>query len=87
MLCRPSLQSFWAAAAPGSWLGVLPGAAHAQFLDAGWLLNRAFDALCGRGTDRRSDVAQLTATPMLAWLYQELQQVGGVFLLSFTLSE
>lgn len=50
------------------------GAAHAQFADAGCVANAAADLLCGRGRGvTRRAVAELTATPMLAWLWQQLE--------------
>lgn len=50
------------------------GAAHAQFADAGCVVNAAADLLCGRGRGvSRPSVAVLTATPMLAWLWEELE--------------
>lgn len=47
-------------------------ASHSQFQDAGCLGNAAADLLCGRGKDSRAQVAGLTATQMLAWLWQQL---------------
>lgn len=50
------------------------GAAHAQFADGGCVVNAAADLLCGRGRGvSRPTVAALTATPMLAWLWQQLE--------------
>lgn len=60
-------------AANSSWLAVIPGASHSTFMDAGCLLNPGLDLVCGRGKLGRRDVADLTATPMLAWLYYQLQ--------------
>ena len=45
------VQSFFSAAASSSWLVQVPGAGHGQFLKAPWLLDKAFDLLCGRGND------------------------------------
>ena len=50
---RLCLQTFFGAASRGSWLITLPQAGHQQFLKAPWLLDRAFDILCGRGKDSR----------------------------------
>ena len=91
-------QEFYEAAGKGSWLAVVKDCGHQQFLDAGFLLNRAFDLLCRGGRDSRQaspqipalshwlaweksmlylqagmnevlqEVAQLTKTPLVAWL-------------------
>lgn len=37
------------------------------------MTNAAADLLCGKGGDSRRQVAELTATPMLAWLWSQLQ--------------
>jgi hypothetical protein len=47
-------------------------AGHGQFADAGCIVNAAADALCGRGKDSRREVTELTATPMLAWLWDQM---------------
>ena len=47
-------------------------ASHSQFIDAGCVGNAAADLLCGKGSDSRRQVAELTATPMLAWLWDQL---------------
>ena len=51
---------------------IYAGASHTSFLDGGFLVNAAADLVCARGTDSRQEVAALTATPMLAWLWQQL---------------
>ncbi|KAI3429238.1 hypothetical protein D9Q98_005337 [Chlorella vulgaris] len=66
----------WAAAANGSWLGVLPGASHSTFIDAGCITNAAADLLCRKGGDGRRQVAALTSTPLLAWLWSQLEGQG-----------
>ncbi|KAL4447405.1 hypothetical protein ABPG75_004624 [Micractinium tetrahymenae] len=75
--CNPADSNyahFFAAAGNGSWLGLVAGAAHAQFADAGCIANAAADLLCGRGRGvSRPAVAALTATPMLAWLWEQLE--------------
>lgn len=58
----------------------LTEASHSQFSDAGCLGNAAADLLCGRGKDSRAQVAGLTTTQMLPWLWQQMvgaQQVRG----------
>jgi hypothetical protein len=52
MLCALVWQAMWPRMPPGSGLTVVTGASHTSFLDAGFLLNSVFDALCCRG--RRS---------------------------------
>ena len=52
------------------------GASHTSVLDGGFLVNAAADLVCSRGTDSREEVAALTATPMLAWLWQQLVGQG-----------
>lgn len=69
--------AFWPAAGNGSWLSVLPGASHSTFVSGGVLVDAASDLLCGKGGDSREEVVTLTATPMLAWLWQQLQGEGG----------
>ena len=44
------LQNFYGAAAQSSWLLTVTGAGHQHFLEAPWLLDRAFDVLCGKGS-------------------------------------
>ncbi|EFN59881.1 hypothetical protein CHLNCDRAFT_153950 [Chlorella variabilis] len=73
--CNPAdagYQPMYAAAGNGSWLGIIPEASHSQFIDAGCVGNAAADLLCGKGSDSRRQVAELTATPMLAWLWDQL---------------
>lgn len=53
--------------------GATAGASHSQFIDAGCVTNAAADLLCGKGGDSRRQVAELTATPLLAWLWSQLQ--------------
>ena len=68
--CNPSegnYERFFEAAAGGSWELVIKGAGHAQFLDAGGLLNRVQDGLCGAGDRNRDDVADLVAADIVAW--------------------
>lgn len=77
--CNPTegnYQAFYNAASPGSWLEFLPKASHSQFSDAG-ALNIAQDALCGSGNDNRTTIAELTATPILAWFWKELRDIGA----------
>eukprot|EP00887_Chlorella_sp_A99_P003227 scaffold9.g3227.t1 len=50
---------------------------HSRFADGGAIINVAADLLCGRGNDSREEVAELTATPLVAWLYQQLPPAGG----------
>ena len=45
------------------------GASHSSFVDGGPFVNAAADLLCGQGSDTRKEVAELTALPLLAWLY------------------
>lgn len=76
--CNPRASgslAFWAAAGPGSWNSVLPNANHACFAQAGWLLNHAFDLLCGRSGVGREAAQQLATVPMLTWLWDSLSQV------------
>ena len=47
-------------------------AGHSQFADAGCIVNAAADVLCGRGKDSWREVTELTATPMLAWLWDQM---------------
>ncbi len=42
-------------------------------MDAGCILNKGLDLLCGRGKLGRRAINELTAAPMLAWLYKELK--------------
>ena len=86
--CNPAesstLATLWPAAGPGSWLALLPGAGHAEFLDAGALLNRVFDALCGRGDGDgsaghgRAVTIRRAAAALVAWV-DGLARGGGVF--------
>ena len=39
---------------------------------ASCVANAAADLLCGRGRVSRGEVAELTATPMLAWFWEQL---------------
>ena len=76
--CNPaeasSLATFWPAAGPGSWLALLPGAGHAEFLDAGPILNRVFDLLCRRGDGDagaghgRAATIRTARTALVAWM-------------------
>lgn len=78
--CNPAegnYKRFWAAAGNGSWQGVVIGAGHGQFMDAGCLGNFAADRLCGRGASGRVATAELTATPMLAWLWEQMEGQEG----------
>ena len=43
-------QLFWQAAGDGSWHEVVADSGHAQFCDAGPILNRVFAALCRTGS-------------------------------------
>ena len=75
--CNPEEGNFrvlHSASAPGSWQVFLPGAGHAQFADAGPVLNFVQDTVCGRGGDSRAQVAALSSTPMLAWFWAQLNQ-------------
>lgn len=77
--CNPTEGNFWTlwdAAAGGSWLSVIPGASHSTFVDAGPVLNVIQDALCGRGSSSRSEVAELSVTPMLNWFWKQLTDKG-----------
>jgi hypothetical protein len=68
--CNPAegnYAKFFDAGAAGSWELVIEGAGHAQFLDAGRVLNGVQDALCGSGPEDRNDVADLVADDMVAW--------------------
>ena len=68
--CNPTdgnYERFFDAAAGGSWELVIKGAGHAQFLDAGRVLNGVQDSLCGAGPEERDDVADLVADDMVAW--------------------
>ena len=47
-------------------------ASHSQFADGGCIVNGAADVLCGRGRDSRREVTELTATPLLAWLWDQM---------------
>ena len=78
--CNPAGSGYrrmWPAAGRGSWLSVLPGAAHATFAEGGAVVDVAADLLCGRGSDSRAQVVDLVAPQALAWLWQELESGGG----------
>ncbi|KAL6771963.1 hypothetical protein ACKKBG_A28455 [Auxenochlorella protothecoides x Auxenochlorella symbiontica] len=78
--CNPRASgslAFWAAAGPGSWNSVLSNANHACFAQAGWLMNHAFDLLCGRSGLGREAAQQLATVPMLTWLWDSLSQGAG----------
>ena len=86
--CNPpeaaTLATFWPAAGPGSWLALLPGAGHAEFLDAGPVLNRVFDLLCRRGDGDaaeghgRAATIRAAATALVAWMDGQARGGGGV---------
>lgn len=68
--CNPAqgnYAQFYDAGAAGSWELVIAEAGHAQFLDAGGLMNRIQDTLCGSGSESRAEVADLVAADMVAW--------------------
>lgn len=72
--CNPTegnYEKFYGGAAASSWEIEIPGASHATFEDGGPVVNAVQDLACGRGSDGREFVAELTATPMLAWFYKE----------------
>jgi len=58
---QPRLQLFYGAAGASSWHEVIAGSGHAQFCNAGPILNRVFAALCRSGSQsnrvRRNSVA------------------------------
>jgi hypothetical protein len=76
--CNPAesstLATLWPAAGPGSWLALLPGAGHAEFLDAGPILNPVFDLLCrhGDGNPRaghgRAATIRRAGAALVAWV-------------------
>ena len=66
------VQTFFEAAASGSWLITLPQAGHAQFLRAPWFLDRTFDLLCGRGKDTRKVSSHSAAGQQALWLSSNL---------------
>ena len=73
--CNPpegNYTFFFEAGAPGSWLEFIPKASHASVSDAGIALNAVQDMLCGKGGVNRATIAELSATPMLAWFYKTL---------------
>jgi pimeloyl-ACP methyl ester carboxylesterase len=77
--CNPTqgnYQKFYAAGKAGSWKYEIPKASHSTFSDSGTILNIAQDALCGKGGITRAQAANLTATPMLAWFYKNLEKPG-----------
>jgi len=77
--CNPTegnYQVMFDASGPGSWEVFIPGASHSSFSDAGVVLNAVQDALCSRGRISRAEVANLTATPMLAWYWKQLRKAG-----------
>lgn len=77
--CNPTAGNYavlFNAAGTGSWQAFLPNASHSQFSDGGPLINSVQDLLCGRGTDSRQQVNELTATPMLAWFWHRLHGAG-----------
>lgn len=77
--CNPTEGNYavmYAAGAPGSWEELIPGASHSLFSDGGSVINLAQDTLCGRGKISRTQVAELTTTPLLAWYWKQLQAVG-----------
>jgi hypothetical protein len=68
--CNPAegnYERFFDAAAGGSWELVIKGAGHAQFLDAGRVLNGVQDACAALGRRTGDDVADLVADDMVAW--------------------
>lgn len=44
------MQHFWPALAQNSWLLTVNGASHNSFLHASWLVDKALDLLCKRGS-------------------------------------
>jgi hypothetical protein len=75
--CNPTegnYQKFYAAGKAGSWKYEIPKASHSTFSDGGAILNSAQDLLCGKGGITRAAAANLTATPMLAWFYKNLEE-------------
>lgn len=52
------MQEFFDAAAAKSWLTVVSQSSHTEFLNAGFILNRAFAALCGARGSNSFQVSQ-----------------------------
>lgn len=76
--CNPTegnYQKFYAAGNAGSWKYEIPKASHSTFSDGGFVLNTAQDFLCGKGGITRATAANLTATPMLAWFYKQIEKL------------
>jgi len=84
--CNPTegnYQKFYNAGKSGSWKYLIPEASHSTFSDGGVVLNAAQDLVCGKGGITRATAANLTATPMLAWFYKQLEKLndaGGDFI-------
>lgn len=75
--CNPTegnYDKFYRAGKAGSWKYEIPKASHSTFSDGGVVLNTAQDLLCGKGGITRATAANLTATPMLAWFYKQLEK-------------
>lgn len=60
-------KEFFRACGGESRLAVLRSTGHQQFLDAGCLLNKAFDWLCKAGSQSRSEVAGFTKEALVLW--------------------
>ncbi|KAK9909925.1 hypothetical protein WJX75_009568 [Coccomyxa subellipsoidea] len=75
--CNPNgsnSENFYGAAASKSWLTLVAQSSHTEFLNAGFILNRAFAVLCGaRGKNSFQETLRLTAPPMLAWMESQLR--------------
>ncbi|EIE24592.1 hypothetical protein COCSUDRAFT_62023 [Coccomyxa subellipsoidea C-169] len=75
--CNPNgsnYEEFNGAAPAKSWLTLVAQSSHTEFLNAGFILNRAFALLCGnRGSNSFQETLRLTAPPMLAWMDSQLR--------------
>lgn len=74
-LFLPDRQTF---PLPFPWATAAAEAGHAQFADAGCVINAGADLMCGKGRAKRPAVATLATTPLLAWLWEQMEgQVSG----------
>jgi hypothetical protein len=68
-MCNPSdanYPTFYSELAPGSWLEVLPGATHADYIE---LLNNAVPIpVCGQGSMKLAETQTISAATTVAWL-------------------
>ncbi len=70
-------RQFWASAAPGSWLGVLPNAGHTKWLQGPYAESLLLDWAFSGGSASRRVVLEATAACMVAWFTQQLTAGGS----------